>query len=76
MVRLQVSEALAFAAQLVGVNAHPALAGVEQRRPGFLGAREFCVGDLFVANDEFPFDEGVLAELLFAVVGRCGCGFA
>ena len=29
-----------------------------------------------VADDELPLDEGVLAELLFAVVGRCGCGFA
>ena len=62
---------LPFAAQLVGVDPDPAIAGVQQRRSGLLRAFELGVGDLLVTHDELPFDERLAAELLLAIVLRC-----
>ena len=69
---LELGELGAFAAELVGIDAHPAVAGVEQGCAGLLCSGDFGVGDLFVADHQLPLDEGFLAELLATVVGRCG----
>ncbi len=63
-----------LAAQLVRVDADPAVAGVQQRGARLLGACQLALGDLLVADDEFPLDECLAPELLLAVVlwGRCG----
>ena len=68
---LELGELGAFAAELVGIDAHPAVAGVEQGGAGLLCSGDFGVGDLFVADHQLPLDEGFLAELLATVVGRC-----
>ena len=72
MVLAQRGELEAFAAQLVGVDADPAMAGVEQRGARFGGAGQFRLGDRLVADDELPVDECLVPELLLAVVGRRG----
>ena len=74
--RLELADALALAAQLVGVDADPALAGVQQgrarlRRPGELG-----LGDLGVVDDQLPLDQRLAAEPALAVVGRRRRGLA
>ena len=76
VVTLEVVELLALAAEFVGVDADPAMAGVEQGRAGLGGAGEFGFRDLFVADDHRPVDEGFVTELLAAVVGRRRSRFA
>ena len=50
------------------VDAHPAPAAVQQRRPGALGARELGVGDrrraVVVGDDELPVDDRLAPEAL------------
>ena len=72
VVLAQRGELQALAAQLVGVDADPAMAGVEQRGARFGGAGQFGLGDRLVADDELPVDECLVTELLLAVVGRRG----
>ena len=72
----EVLELLTLASELVGVDANPAVAGVEQRRSCLGRAGEFGLGDRFVADHHRPVDERLVAELLLAVVGGCRGGFA
>ena len=76
VVLAQRGELEAFAAEFVGVDADPAMAGVEQRGAGFGGAGQFGLGDRLVADDELPVDERLVTELLLAVVGRRRRGLA
>ena len=72
---LEFVELGAFAAQLVGVDAHPAVTGVQQRGTCLLGAGDLGLGDLLVADHHLPLDECFGAELLLAVVGGRRRGF-
>ncbi len=66
----------ALATQFVGVDAHPAVAGVQQGGARLLGAGDLGFGDVLVADHHLPLDQRFGAELLLAVVGRRRGGFA
>ncbi len=66
---LEFGELGALSTQVVGVDAHPAMAGVQQGGAGLFGAGDLGVGDLLVADHHLPGDECLGAELLLAVVG-------
>ena len=73
---LEFGELGALAAQFVGVDANPAVAGVQQGGADLFGAGDLGFGDLLVADHHLPLDECFFAELLLAVVGRRRRGLA